>query len=70
MGYFSLTPLREPQPCLKQEVLIYSGGVHLQKTLSCTLKQRFLEVQSVWEELQRSKPMYDIQGPLCLSYTV
>lgn len=47
MGYFSLTPLREPQPCLKQEVLIYSGGVHLQKTLSCTLKQRFLEVQSV-----------------------
>lgn len=41
----SLHPsLRAPQPCLKQEVLIYSG-VPLQKTLSCTLKPRFLQAQ-------------------------
>lgn len=42
-AFQSLTPVREPQLWLKQEVLVHSGGVRLQKTLFCTLKWRFLK---------------------------
>lgn len=38
-------PRMNPNCCLKQEVLIYLG-VLLQKTLSCTLRPRFLEAQN------------------------